>query len=111
MDIQKVFWTVTILFVTQIVVWYQLNGQLVWPWFKTHPVLLSLLGIPISYLFILATKFGYDAFGSLWPVRLLGFSLGMISFPIITWLMLGEGITVKTGISILLGAIIMLLQF
>ena len=102
--------TIMILFFTQIIVWYQLNGQLVWKWAKDNPFLLSCLGIPISYLFILTTKLGYDGFGSLWPIRLLGFATGMISFPIITYMMLGEGITVKTAISIILSIIIMILQ-
>ncbi|MBC8437087.1 hypothetical protein H8D85_02065 [bacterium] len=110
MDNIKILQTLAILFTVQIVVWYQLNGQLVWTWFKDHPFLLSLLGVPISYLLILSTKIGYDAFGALWPIRLLGFSLGMLSFPILTWLMLGEGISLKTGVSMILGAIIMLLQ-
>ena len=110
MDNIKILQTLGILFTVQIIVWYQLNGQLVWAWFKDHPFLLSLLGVPISYLLILSTKLGYEAFGALWPIRLLGFSLGMLSFPIITWFMLGEGISFKTGFSMLLGAIIMLLQ-
>ena len=58
----------------------------------------------------LTKKFGYEGFGELWPIRLLGFATGMISFPIITWLMIGEGITIKTGISIILAIVIMLLQ-
>lgn len=102
--------TILILFLTQIVVWYQLNGQLVWKWAKDNPFILSCLGIPISYLFILTTKLGYDGFGALWPIRLLGFATGMISFPIITWMMLDEGISIKTGISITLSIIIMILQ-
>ena len=61
-------------------------------------------------MFIMSTKFGYSGFGALWPIRLLGFATGMISFPIITYFMLGEGITIKTGISIILAIIIMLLQ-
>ena len=102
--------TILILFFTQIIVWYQLNGQLVWKWAKDNPIILSCLGIPISYLFITTTKLGYEGFGTLWPIRLLGFATGMISFPIITWMMLGEGIDIKTAISICLAIIIMVLQ-
>ena len=107
---KQILLTIFLLFATQIIVWYQLNGQLVWRWAKEHPLFLSFLGIPISYIFILTTKIGYDAFGALWPIRLLGFATGMISFPIITYMMLGEGITVKTAISIFLSIIIMILQ-
>ena len=107
---KEVIITICILFFTQIIVWYQLNGQLIWKWAKDNPFLLACLGVPIFYLFIISTKIGYSGFGELCPVRLIGFATGTISFPIITWMMLGEGISVKTAISMFLGMIIMLLQ-
>ena len=72
--------------------------------------MVCLMGIPISYAFYKATTYGYEGFGELWPIRLLGFATGMITFPIITWIVLGEGITIKTAISISLAGIIMILQ-
>ena len=107
---KEVLVCVLLLFVAQIIIWFQLNGQLKWEWFKDNYFLLSLLGIPISYALLLTTKYGYQGFGELWPIRLLGFAIGMISFPFITYWMLGEGITIKTGISIILATVIMLLQ-
>ena len=102
---------VILLFITQIVIWFQLNGQLKWEWFKDNYLLMSLMGVPISYMLLLTTKYGFQGFGELWPIRLLGFATGMISFPVVTYLMLGEGISIKTGISIILASIIMVLQF
>jgi hypothetical protein len=104
------FIAITISFVTQIIIWFQLNGQLVWKPFKDHPFLLSLVGVPISYAWILCTEYGYRGFGALWPIRLLGFATGIISFVFITWFILGEGINFKTALSLILAAIIMLLQ-
>ena len=101
---------ISILFASQIIIWYQLNGQLVYQWCKNNPLLLSILGVPISYSLILCTQYGYKGFGELWPIRLLAFAVGMISFPIITYFILGEGITIKTGLSIVLAVIIMLIQ-
>ena len=101
---------IIILFFTQIVIWFQLNAQVKWDWFKDNYWLMSLLGIPISYALLFSTKYGYIGFGEAWPIRLLGFATGMISFPIITWVILGEGITFKTVISLVLAAIIMILQ-
>ena len=101
---------ITILFLIQIVIWFQLNGQVRWVWFKDNYLLMSLLGIPISYALMYSTKYGYTGFGELWPIRLMGFAVGMVIFPIITYMVLGEGITLKTGISITLAGIIMLLQ-
>jgi len=71
---------------------------------------MSLLGIPISLLFWYATKIGYIGFGNLWAVRFMGFATSMLTFPVMTWLYLGETITLKTLVTILLAFIIMLLQ-
>ena len=68
------------------------------------------MGVPISYLFWIATKWGYQGFGALWPVRFLGFATSMMTFPIMTWLYLGETLTLKSMISLGLAIIIMLLQ-
>jgi hypothetical protein len=67
--------------------------------------------MPISYGFWLATKYGYVGFGNLWSIRLLGFATGMLTFPFLTYWMIGEGITLKTAISILLSIVIMIIQF
>ena len=107
---KEVLICVILLFVAQIIIWFQLNGQLKWEWFKDNYLLMSLMGIPISYMLLLTTKYGFQGFGQLWPIRLMGFATGMISFPFITYFILGEGITLKTGVSILLAIVIMLLQ-
>ena len=95
-----------------ILVWYQLNSQLVWDWAKGYKSMwiMSLLGIPISLLFWLCTKWGYLGFGNLWSVRWLAFASSMLIFPLMTYFYLGETITLKTLISIILAIIIMLLQ-
>ena len=104
--------TILIFFLNNIIIWYQLNGQLVWPFWKTWKgiTISILMGMPITALFWIATKYGYQCFGNLWSVRFMGFATSMISFPIMTWLYLGEVITLKTGITIILAVIIMLLQ-
>ena len=104
--------TILIFFMNNIIIWYQLNGQLVWPFWKTWKgITLSLLmGIPITALFWWATKIGYQGFGNLWSVRFMGFATSMISFPIMTWLYLGEVLTLKTILSLILAVAIMLLQ-
>jgi len=107
---KEILITMAILFVANIFVWFQLNGQLKWDWWKENIWMVCLMGIPTSYAFYKATTYGYSGFGELWPIRLLGFATGMITFPIITWIVLGEGLTLKTGISLGLAVIIMLLQ-
>ena len=101
---------ITILFLIQIVIWFQLNGQIKWDWFKDNYFLMSILGIPISYALLYSTKYGFQGFGTLWPIRLMGFATGMISFPVITYLILGEGITLKTLTSLILATGIICVQ-
>jgi hypothetical protein len=95
----------------QLIIWFQTNGQFIWPWAKEHPHILAILGWPISYLFISATYHvvtGFD--GLLWPGRLLGFAIGIILFSILTICFFGEGINTKTITSLLLALALVFIQ-
>ena len=49
---------IVLFFFGQILIWYQTNGQFKWKWFSEHPFLVAcIFSIPISYAFIIATKF------------------------------------------------------
>ena len=98
-------------FITHIIIWFQVNGQFVWPWAKENPWTMALLGFPISYVLIIATKYivtGFD--GLLWPGRLMGFGSGMIVMAILTWCILGEGISTKTLVSLVLATTLVFIQ-
>jgi hypothetical protein len=97
--------------VAQGMIWYQTNSQFFSDWVKERPLLMACLGIPISYILIYASRYvvaGFD--GLLWPGRLIGFSTGMIIMAILTYVHLGESITVKTGVTLLLAFIIVMVQ-
>lgn len=96
----------------QSLIWLQTNGQFVWPLFKKNPILISVLfGSVISYILIHATRFVVEYFnGMLWPSRFIGFSTGILSFAVLTYLFLGEGITPKTGVSLVLATALILIQ-
>jgi hypothetical protein len=80
-------------------------------WVKKNPLIISLLGVPISYLYIVATDHLVTAFdGELWPQRLIGFSMGMISFAFLTWFHLNQAITLKTATTLALAFTIVLIQ-
>ena len=88
----------------QTLIWFQTNGQFINEWAKKNPLILSVVGgTAISYMFIKATAFiaaYYD--GALWPGRFIGFSMGITSFAFLTWYFLGEGINMKTAVSLVL---------
>ena len=112
MSIKYIPLTIILFMLVNVVIWYQLNSQLVWDWAKGTKSMwiMSLLGIPISLLLWLGTKWGYIAFGSLWAVRFMGFAASMLTFPIMTYFYLGEPMTLKVWITMILAIIIMLLQ-
>jgi hypothetical protein len=102
--------SIGLLFIIQTVVWIQNNGQFVSEWIKKSPWIMSLLGVPVSYLSIKATEYGYNHFHQLWPNRIMTFCVGVITFSFMTWYLVGEGLTLKTGISIFLAFVIMIIQ-
>ena len=94
-----------------VVTWFQLNGQFIWKYFKDNPLILSLVGIPMSYLFILGTKYTVWAFGDLlWPARFIGFGIGIIVYAIFVGIFFQEGITLKTFVSLLISISLIFIQ-
>jgi len=94
-----------------IMTWFQLNGQFIWTWFKDNPLILCLFGIPVSYLYILATKYSFVVFDELlWPGRFAGFAVGIIIFALFTAIFLGEGINNKTIVSLILSLVLVSIQ-
>ena len=98
--------------IAQSIIWIQTNGQFVWPWFKKNPLLVSLMGgTLISYIFIKGTWLVAEHFdGQLWPGRFIGQASGILIFSLMTWFFLNEGINLKTGISLVLAAILICIQ-
>lgn len=110
-NITKLIYGMLFYILGQVLVWYQINGQFISDWVKSNPLYISLLGIPISLVYIQATKYSVEAFdGELWPQRLIGFAVGMIVFSILTYIHLNETLTPKTIITLILSVIIVLIQ-
>jgi len=103
----------TLLFaIAQTVIWFQTNLQFFNPWAKEHPLIMaSVFSIPISYMFIRATAFVVEHFdGLLWPGRFIAFATGMVSFAILSYVFLGEGLGLKTAVSVVLAIVLVLVQ-
>jgi len=109
--VTRLIWGAFLFLVGQVLVWYQINGQFLSEWIKKHPLVMSLMGIPISYVYIWATHHLVVAYnGELWPQRLIGFAMGMIAFSFLTWFHLNEALTAKTAVTLALAAAIVLIQ-
>ena len=96
----------------QTLIWFQTNLQFLNTWSKEHPLAIaSIFSVPISYMFIKATELIVRYFdGSLWPGRLIGFSMGMVSFAFLSYVFMGEGISAKTGVSLVLALTLVCVQ-
>ena len=95
----------------QIIIWFQSHLQFISNWSKENPLLIAIPGIAVSYVSILATQNLAQAFnGLVWPSRLIGFSIGIILFSCLTWILLGEKIEMKSGVCVILAFCILLIQ-
>lgn len=91
--------------------WFQVNGQFFSEWCKNHTLIMSLIGIPVGLAFMYGTNFLYLGMdGKVWPARVLTFAVGIIVFIACTNWFLGESLTWRTIISLILTFVIILIQ-
>ena len=97
--------------VAQTIVWFQHNWQFKdpdksptwWGWY--------LAAIPLTWLFLMATKTGVEGFGGqLWPNRFIGFVIGMLSYILLTSYFFDEHLTPKITVQLTLCFLILLVQ-
>jgi hypothetical protein len=80
-----------LLLLGQVFAWFLNNSQFAWEWWKDKPLLtVAIYSFPVSLSFWWGSKLCYEGLGTAWSSRLLGFGLSYISFPILTWMLLGE---------------------
>ena len=109
--IQKIIYGMLIGASAQILTFFQLQGQFKFQWMKDNQFLTSLIGIPISYLFLSSVKYLVSAYdGELWPSRLIGYGIGVLVFITMSKLWFGEPVTLKTLTCLLLSVAIILIQ-
>ena len=111
MNVKSILIGASLFLLGQLITFYQLNGQFIWEWFRKHEWAIALFGVPISFIFIWATRTtvaGFD--GLLWPARFIGFGTGMIIYAFAVWYYMGEPISTKTAISLLLALVLICIQ-
>ena len=111
MNLKYIIYGGVLFILSQTIIWYQINSQFFSQWVKDRPILMALLGFPISYILIYGSKYAYEGFGGLlWPTRFMGFVSGMLIMTILTYIHLDEGFSMKTAITLFLCFIIVLIQ-
>jgi multidrug transporter EmrE-like cation transporter len=97
--------------IAQIVTFLQLQGQLRYSILKNNTWFVVLLGLPISYLFMISVRYFVAAYdGQIWPSRLIGFGIGVVVFSLMSHWLFKEPFTLKTLVCLGLGSLIVLIQ-
>ena len=90
-------------------VFFQLNGQFKWEWFKENTFLLALFGIPISYFYIWGTKYAVEVLMDCMPQD--SQDLVWVWLCTQSWLkFFNEGITPKIKVSLVLATLLLGVQ-
>lgn len=111
MNLKDLFIGASLYLIGQLITYWQLNGQFLWEWFKKHPFLIACMGIPISYIFIAATKYTVAGFeGQMWPQRFVGFATGMIVYAWGTSYYFNQPVDTKTAVSLALSLLLIIIQ-
>jgi hypothetical protein len=111
MNYRLITFAIILFVIGQGMVWIQINGPLIWDWAKKYKLALTLVGIPITYIFMEGTRLTVTGFeGLFWPGRFVSFVSGIIIFTAFTYFFKGEGITLKTAVSLTLASCIILIQ-
>lgn len=105
------FYILFIYVISQVFTFYQLQGHLLNKWIKDNPFIMTLLGVPLGYLVILASRQMVNIYnGETWPNRIIGYSIGVFVYTLMAWAILKEPLTIKTIICILLSLVILCIQ-
>lgn len=97
--------------VGQILSFLQLQVSIKFGFNQKYPLLIVLASIPISWLFIKSIENFIIAFnGEIFPSRIIGFSIGVIVFALLSWLIFKEPVTLKTIVCLALGFSILAIQ-
>jgi hypothetical protein len=97
----------------QTITWFTSNLQLIYPTLKSWKGTLGMVivSMPATVGYIYATRALYTAMNdSLWSVRLIGFSMGVLTFTVLTYWYMKEGLNMKNTVTLVLSVVIVLMQ-
>lgn len=96
----------------QIISFVAIQGSYKIPLLKNNMWIPVAMGLPVSYFILKSVHHFIDAFdGEIWPSRLLGQSIGVITFSFMGWWIFQEKMTMKTIVCLILAFTIVIIQF
>jgi hypothetical protein len=111
MSISKIIIATILMLLGQVGSFMQLQGAIKYGWYEKYMWLILLFSIPISYLYIKSVNMYVEGFdGQIWPSRLIGFSLGIMVFTVLSIALFKETMTLKTTVCLCLSVSIVLIQ-
>jgi hypothetical protein len=97
--------------IAQVGAWFQHNLQFKNPKYDETWWGMYAMAIPLTYVFILATKYNVVGYGgSIWGARFVGFALGMLVYAIMIQIFFKEPFTTKIAVQLLLCFTILAVQ-
>jgi len=106
-----IFYGAIITIVAQIGAWFQHNLQFKYPQYDEKWWGMYALSIPLTYVFITATKFNVIGYGgSIWAGRFVGFAFGILVYGIMIQIFFKEPFTWKIAIQLMLCFAILAVQ-
>ena len=95
----------------QTLIFFQIQGSVKYQFLQDHRIWVLLMGVPISWVFMTSAKYLIAwGDGMLWPSRIIGFGIGVLVFSLLSSILFGETISMKTAICLFLSVLIILVQ-
>ena len=93
----------------QTLIFFQIQGSVKYQFLQDHKFWVLLMGVPISWVFMTSAKYLIAwGDGMLWPSRIIGFGIGVLVFCLLSSILFGETINMKTYICLFLSILIIL---
>jgi hypothetical protein len=107
----KIFLGILFGLMGQVGTFMQLQGSYKYGWYQKYQWIVILASVPLGWLYIKSVNYFIEGFGGqIWPSRLLGFSVGIIVFTMMSHYLFKEPLDIKNGICLFLGFTILMVQ-
>ena len=107
----KIFLGILFGLMGQVGTFMQLQGSYKYGWYQKYQWVVILASVPLGWLYIKSVNYFIEGFGGqIWPSRLLGFSVGIIVFTLMSHYLFKEPLDIKNGICLFLGFTILMVQ-